>query len=107
MDERLWRPASHPGRRAALLAGKILRGQISDPTPEERLWLAVIEQAVREAYADLPADDERRAEARRWLDSEDFDEVSPYYTSESILQACVEIQQTHIQDYVSRDIGLQ
>ncbi len=76
MDERSCGPLSQPGRRAAVLASKILRGQISDPTPEERLWLAVIEQAVREAYADLPADEERRAEARRWLDSEDFDEVA-------------------------------
>ncbi len=56
---------------------KILRGQISDPTPEQLLWLAVIEQAVREAYAPgKGGDPRRRAEAREWLASADFLEVA-------------------------------
>ncbi|MEW6488640.1 MAG: hypothetical protein AB1578_12110 [Thermodesulfobacteriota bacterium] len=55
---------------------KILRGQLPDPTPEQRLWLAVIEQAVREGYAGVPGDPDRREEAREWLQSEHFAELA-------------------------------
>jgi hypothetical protein len=54
----------------------ILRGQLSDPTPEERLWLAVIEQAVREAYGAVQGEPGPSEEARKWLDSEEFEEVA-------------------------------
>ncbi len=63
-------------RHKAVWAVKILRGQIPDPTPEQRLWLAVIEQAVREAYAPRATDPARRAEAREWLASEHFTDVA-------------------------------
>ncbi len=63
-------------RHKAVWAVKILRGQIPNPTPEQRLWLAVIEQAVREAYAPREGDPGRRAEAREWLASEHFTDVA-------------------------------
>lgn len=63
-------------RRQAVWAMKILRGQLADPTPEQRLWLAVIEQAVSEAYAGVPGDPDRREEAREWLQSEHFAELA-------------------------------
>jgi len=76
MGKRSRQLTSPPRRRAAVLAVKILRGQLSDPTPEERLWLAVIEQAVREAYGDVQSEPGRSEEARSWLESEGFEEVA-------------------------------
>ncbi len=51
---------------------RILRGQITEPSPEERLWLAVIEFAVRDAFAAGDRNPQVRADARRWLDSDHF-----------------------------------
>lgn len=56
-------------------AMRILRGQLADPQPEERLWLAVIEHAVRDAYSPTTKSEEVREEARMWLDSEEFSGV--------------------------------
>ncbi len=53
-------------------AMRILRGQLADPQPEERLWLAVIEHAVRDAYSPTTKSAEVREEAKMWLDSEEF-----------------------------------
>ncbi|GAB6061865.1 hypothetical protein [Deferrisoma palaeochoriense] len=63
-------------RRAATWAMRLLRRQVPDPSPEQKLWLAVIEHAVRDAYADPEADPARRAEARAWLESEYFTDVA-------------------------------
>lgn len=55
---------------------RLLRGQIPDPSPEESLWLAVIEHAVRDAYSSKANSDKAREDARRWLESEYFDGVA-------------------------------
>lgn len=57
-------------------AMRVLRGQLHDPTPEERLWLAVIEHAVRDAYSDRANSEMLREDALRWLDSEYFEWVA-------------------------------
>jgi len=63
-------------RRAATWAMRLLRRQVPDPSPEQKLWLAVIEHAVRDAYADPAAEPARRQEARTWLESEYFTDVA-------------------------------
>lgn len=53
-------------------AMKILRGQLSAPEPEELLWLAVIEHAVKDAYSIPARSEELRNDAKDWIDSEYF-----------------------------------
>ncbi|MHB8765343.1 MAG: hypothetical protein ACYDA8_13570 [Deferrisomatales bacterium] len=68
--------ASGPSRSAVSAALRLLRGQVSDPEPAARLWLAVIENAVRTAYAPPAGDDRLREEAQHWIDSEEFEGVA-------------------------------
>lgn len=70
----IYRPTT---RKTAIgSALRLLRGQIPNPSPEEALWLAVIEHAVRDAYSSRASSDKAREEARRWLESEYFDGVA-------------------------------
>jgi hypothetical protein len=55
---------------------RILRGQLSEPSPEARLWLAVIEFAVRDAYSSGGKSSEARDDARLWLESDHFTAVA-------------------------------
>ncbi|MEW6489642.1 MAG: hypothetical protein AB1578_17250 [Thermodesulfobacteriota bacterium] len=55
---------------------RILRGQLSEPSPEARLWLAVIEFAVRDAYSSGAKSSETRDDARLWLRSDHFTAVA-------------------------------
>lgn len=71
---------------------RILRGQLSDPSPEARLWLAVIEFAVRDAYSSAAKSAEAREDARQWLQSDHFAGVAtaiglhPEWARQKILQ---------------------
>lgn len=55
---------------------RLLRGQLSEPSPEARLWLAVIEFAVRDAYSSGVKSSETRDDARLWLQSDHFTAVA-------------------------------
>ncbi|MDW7708888.1 MAG: hypothetical protein SCH98_00325 [Deferrisomatales bacterium] len=71
---------------------RILRGQLSDPSPEAKLWLAVIEFAVRDAYSSTARSAEAREDARQWLRSDHFEGVAtaiglhPEWARQKILQ---------------------
>jgi hypothetical protein len=71
---------------------RILRGQLAEPSPEARLWLAVIEFAVRDAYSSAAKSSEAREDARRWLQSDHFAGVAtaiglhPEWARQKILQ---------------------
>lgn len=67
---------SSPRKFAITTAMKILRSRLDEPGPEERLWLAVIEHAIRDAYGPTSKSDERRQEARDWIDSDHFEEIA-------------------------------
>lgn len=55
---------------------KMLRGQLPDLQPEMRLWLSVIERALKDAFLQHTRNtDSLRLEASRWLQSEDFEAV--------------------------------
>lgn len=55
---------------------KMLRGQMPDLQPEMRLWLSVIERALKDAFLHRTRNtDSLRLEASRWLQSEDFEAV--------------------------------
>lgn len=66
------------GRRRVAIGSvlRLLRGQLQEPAPEELLWFAVIEHAVRDAYATSAEAEVRREEARQWIDSEFFEGVA-------------------------------
>ena len=71
------RNAPRDARKFAIASAmRILRGQLSEPAPEELLWLAVIEHAVRDAYSSTVKSDKLREDAMHWIDSEDFDGVA-------------------------------
>ncbi|GAB4263707.1 MAG: hypothetical protein Kow0092_14820 [Deferrisomatales bacterium] len=69
-------PERHRRKAAISSAIRVLRSQLVDPTPEERLWFAVIEHAVRDAYSIRDNHEQLRADALRWIDSEYFDGVA-------------------------------
>ena len=69
-------PTRHQDQRVAAWALKILRRQIPEPSAEQRLWMAVIEKAVREAYGGGLDAGEPREDAQAWLASEAFGEVA-------------------------------
>lgn len=66
----------HRRRTAVTSAMRLLRGQVGAPEPEARLWLAVIESAVRTAYAAAPGDERLQEEALQWIESPDFEGVA-------------------------------
>lgn len=82
------------GRRKAAIGSvlRILRGQLHEPEPEELLWFAVIEHAVRDAYSTSADAARRRHDARLWIESEWFDGVAaaiglhPAWARRKILQ---------------------
>ncbi len=55
---------------------RLIRGQVLEPTPEELLWLAVIEHAVKDAYCGSGRNEELRQEALEWIASENFDHTA-------------------------------
>jgi hypothetical protein len=73
-------------------AMRILRGQLTEPRPEELLWLAVIGRAVKDAYSIPEKNEKVREHARWWIDSAYFAGVAeaiglnPQWTREKIRQ---------------------
>lgn len=69
VEERLSREPSDRTREVAALV-RLLGSQMGDAQPEKRLWLSVVERALKDAYGRSAPGDDLGVEARRWLDSE-------------------------------------